>query len=254
MPTQIIKFNRFQEDKIIEYINLSINESIDIKSLWYKTIDKLKNLPEESKKRILKNLIASIMAFSSPVIVEDLIRNSEPEIKNMAIGIVNKDTTEWKKGYEFTLSQRGWDHIKDEEKLRTKAYSIGDGMITIGYGHAEPESKSKYKVGDEIAEEEAYELLKIDLKQAADGVRNIFKEWEEKSIDVEINQDMFDALVSIAYNSGIGGLRNSDFIQDIKRGDFEKAGEKIKSFKVSKKFPGLEIRRKKESDMFLASI
>jgi lysozyme len=97
-------------------------------------------------------------------------------------------------------------------------------------------------------------MLKEDLKKTADGVRKIFKEWEQQGINIEINQDMFDALVSIAYNSGIGSLRNSDFIQDIKKGDFKSAGEKIKMFKVSKNFPGLEIRRQKESQMFLASL
>ena len=65
---------------------------------------------------------------------------------------------------------------------------------------------------------------------------------------------MFDALVSIAFNTGVGGLRRSELMQDLKKGDHEVAGEKIKTFRVSKKFPGLYDRREKESQMFLASL
>ena len=135
-----------------------------------------------------------------------------------------------------------------------KAYKIGDGKITVGWGHAEPVGRSKFKVGQEITPGEASELLKMDLTTASDGVRRIFKEWEEKGIDVKINQDMFDALVSICFNTGAGGLRRSDMIQHIKSGDYEEAGEKIKTLSVSKKFPGLANRREKESKMFLASL
>jgi lysozyme len=135
-----------------------------------------------------------------------------------------------------------------------KAYKLGDGKITVGWGHAESVRKSKFKVGQKITTSDADELLKMDLTNASDGVRKIFREWEEKGLDVKINQDMFDALVSISFNTGIGGLRKSMMIQDIKKGKFEEAGEKIKTLNVSKKFPGLQDRREKESEMFLASL
>jgi lysozyme len=251
-------YNSFYEESIIRYIDESINESFSVSKIWNDTISKIKNLSLDSKKRILKHLIASMLTISTPFIINSIIQNSntDEQTKSVAVEVLddNIDSTGWKKGYEFTLSQNGWNHIKDEEKLRLRAYSIGDGMITIGWGHAEPVSDSQFKVGDRITKELAYSMLKEDLKKTADGVRKIFKEWEQQGINIEINQDMFDALVSIAYNSGIGSLRNSDFIQDIKKGDFKSAGEKIKMFKVSKNFPGLEIRRQKESQMFLASL
>ena len=174
---------------------------------------------------------------------------------------IKVEESKWKKGYEFTFSQKGWNHIKMEEgnprhpgEPVLKAYKIGDGKITVGWGHAEPVRKSKFKVGQKITTSDADELLKMDLTNASDGVRRIFKDWEEKGLDVKINQDMFDALVSIAFNTGINGLRKSMMIQDIKKGKFEEAGEKIKTFNVSKKFPGLHDRREKESEMFLASL
>jgi GH24 family phage-related lysozyme (muramidase) len=65
---------------------------------------------------------------------------------------------------------------------------------------------------------------------------------------------MFDALVSMAYNAGVGGLRRSDVVDKLKSGEYEQAGDSILSFKTSKKFPGLAKRRQKESEMFLASL
>jgi GH24 family phage-related lysozyme (muramidase) len=65
---------------------------------------------------------------------------------------------------------------------------------------------------------------------------------------------MFDALVSLAYNSGVGGLRRSELMQHLKKGEHKLAGDSIKDFNTNKKFPGLEARREKESEMFLASV
>jgi len=92
------------------------------------------------------------------------------------------------------------------------------------------------------------------LKEAADGVRRMFKDWEKEGVDVTITQSMFDALVSMAFNAGVSGLRNSEVVQHIKRGDYQMAADSIKTFRVSSKFPGLAVRRAKESEMFLSSI
>ena len=127
-------------------------------------------------------------------------------------------------------------------------------MITVGYGHAERIGKTKLRVGQKITQAKADEYLKEDLKEAADGVRRMFKDWEEEGVNVTITQSMFDALVSIAFNTGVGGLRRSELVQHIKRGDYQMAADSIKTFRVSSKFPGLAVRRAKESEMFLASI
>ena len=259
---------------IINYIDYSINEGADIKSIWDKAVDKIKNLSEEAKRKVIRYVLVSLLAFNTVANVYNLVKgsNADSETKEIATSILSEkdvakedsiklEDAKWKKGYEFTLSQKGWDHIRMEEgdprhpgEPVLKAYKIGDGKITVGWGHAEPVGRSKFKVGQEITHGEASELLKMDLTTASDGVRRIFKEWEEKGINVKINQDMFDALVSICFNTGIGGLRRSDMIQNIKSGDYEEAGEKIKTLSVSKKFPGLANRREKESKMFLASL
>ena len=276
---KIIKaYNSFNEEKIvndiINYIDYSINEGVDIKSIWSKAVDKIKNLSADAKRKVIKHVIVSLLVFNTVTNVYNLVKgsNADPETKEIAASILSEkdvakadsiklEQDKWKKGYEFTLSQKGWDHIKESEgdpknpgEPVLKAYKLGDGKITIGWGHAESTRKSKFKPGQKITYGEASELLKMDLTTASDGVRRIFKDWEQKGIDVKINQDMFDAMVSIAFNAGIGSLRKSDMIQHIKSGDYEEAGEKIKTLNVSKKFPGLATRRDKESKMFLASL
>lgn len=152
---------------------------------------------------------------------------------------------------ELSISQQAVDSIKHHEKLRLVGYSIGDGKITIGYGHAEPTNKSKFKIGQKISEKKAEELLKLDLKTAEDGVKRMFRQWKEDGVDLKITQGMYDAMVSIAFNAGVRGLRNSDFIDEVKRGNFIEAAELIPSTRNSGKFPGLNTRRSTEKELYL---
>ena len=257
----ISTFNTYNEElkvqQIIEYIDYSINESIDIKSIWDNILRKIEGLSKKAKRKIIKHAIGSLLVLSTVTNVIQIINSSstDSETKQIATEVCDEKEEKYKKGYDWKLSQDGWNHIKNEEKCKLKAYAIGDGMITVGYGHAEKFSKSKIRVGEKISQEQADKFLEKDLKEAADGVRKMFKDWEEEdNVVVPITQSMFDALVSIAFNAGVGGLRRSDVVKHLKKGDYSSTGDSIKKFKVSKKFPGLAVRRDKESKMFLASI
>lgn len=251
-------FERYNEElkvkQIIEYIDYSINESVDIKSIWNNVLEKIKGLSKSSKRRIIKYAIGSLLAFNTITNVVQIINNSktDDETKQVAVEVVQE--SQFKNAKELTLSDEGWNHIKNEEKLKLKAYQIGDGMITVGYGHAERVGDSKYKLGQEISKEEAESLLKQDLKVAADGVRRMFRDWESQGVVVPVTQSMFDSLVSLAFNSGVSGLRNSKVADNLKKSEYKAAGDSIKEFRISKKFPGLVKRREKESEMFLASL
>jgi len=76
-------------------------------------------------------------------------------------------------------------------------------------------------------------------------------EWEEQGIKPELTQGMYNTLVSMAYNMG-PGIRTKDFLQSIKKGDFETARELIlqTSSSLFDDFPGLQTRREKEAKMF----
>jgi lysozyme len=256
----IYNFKQYNEDlivsQIIEYIDYSINESADVKSIWNNVLEKIKGLSKSAKRKIIKYAIGSLLVFNTVTNVIQIINdsNATPEDKQIAIEMCEEKEEKYKAGYDFTLSQSGWDHIKAEESCRLTAYKIGDGMITVGYGHAERIGKTKLRVGQKITQAKADEYLKEDLKEAADGVRRMFKDWESEGVNVDITQSMFDALVSMAFNAGVGGLRNSEVVQHLKKGDYKMAADSIKTFRINPKFPGLATRREKESEMFLASI
>ena len=71
---------------------------------------------------------------------------------------------------------------------------------------------------------------------------------------------MYDTLLSLSYNGGSSGLRRSDVIALLKSigvldtNDYKKAAEKIKTYRVSSKFPGLKKRREKEYQNFIIGL
>jgi GH24 family phage-related lysozyme (muramidase) len=112
--------------------------------------------------------------------------------------------------------------------------------------------KSKYRVGQEISREEAQKLLVDDVNNAANGLHRLFNKWKTEGINVKINQNQYDVLVSMALNMGVNGLRGSNIIKELKRGNHQKAGDLIKKQNLDSKFTGLKNRRERESDMFLS--
>ena len=269
MEKGILRYNDFLMEEHFRYIDsLTLNESIgdDISGYLRKVFQRIKNLSIEKKKTLLIYALTSLLMFSNSSAILRVI-NTDNFIKSELVSSpelnkVVKDKLEdspFKDATKLKLSQDGWDQIKAEEgdpknpgEPVLKAYKLGDGRITVGWGHAEPVKKSHYKKGQVITREEAKKLLKEDVTMAADGVRRIFKEWEDKGIHRKVTQDQFDALVSIAFNIGISGLRQSDVIQHIKKGDYKTAGESIKKQSLSKKFTGLKSRRERESNLFLS--
>tara|TARA_R110000787_G_scaffold206233_2_gene316490 strand:+ start:861 stop:1424 length:564 start_codon:yes stop_codon:yes gene_type:complete len=170
------------------------------------------------------------------------------------------DTTQFKKASEFVASQWYWDHIREEEGLRCKAYkNKGEKNFTIGYGHSSEDVKEGDVLGDgKNCKGEADDLLYQDSTEHADKLRKIFtEEWESQEIYLSITQGMFDALLSLSYNGGAGGLRRSDVLAILKtigddKGVYKSAAETIKTYRVS--MPGHKVRREKEYERFIEGL
>lgn len=126
---------------------------------------------------------------------------------------------------------------------------MGDGKITIGYGHAEPKTVANFKIGDEISENDAAKLFCLDVKEAEDGVRRLFKIWEEQGLDVRVSQHMWDSMVSMAFNMGVNGFRGSEIVQYLKQQNYFQAANKIPDTRIENadEFPGLIQRRELEA-------
>lgn len=164
-------------------------------------------------------------------------------------GLINESNTRGD-GSVMRVSQNFWDWIKYHEGSAKykgepvlKTYTDSVGVNTIGYGHT-----GRYAVpGKKITKDTALNLLYSDTKEAGDCVRRFLTSW--KSSDkpgYKLTQNEFDSLVSLVYNSGCNGVRQSEFIQKLKKGDYDGAATGIKSYKSS----GLENRRYSEYEMF----
>jgi GH24 family phage-related lysozyme (muramidase) len=151
-------------------------------------------------------------------------------------------------------SPEGMVFIKDHEKLRLDAYTIGDGMITVGWGHAEPQESSQWKEGQTISEAQAAKLFGEDIKTIEIGIRDLFRLWKSRGLDIKISQNMWDSMVSMAFNMGVDGLRGSEMILSLRDKDYLQAADSILTANVDPKFPGLEPRREEERELFLKGL
>lgn len=137
-------------------------------------------------------------------------------------------------------SQHGIDLIKQFEGCRLSAYLDAVGIPTIGYGHI-----VGVKMGDKITQAQAEQLLKNDLVKYENGVNALTR--------YQFNQNEFDALVSFAYNLGVGNLSKLTAGQTRNKGQiadamllYNKAGGQVLS--------GLTKRRKKERELFCTPV
>jgi len=101
-----------------------------------------------------------------------------------------------KNGNPQSVGAAGLAMIEEFEGLELTGYVLGDGMCTIGYGHAVPISE-KPKAECEawnITQAEAEAFLKEDTERFANKLNEYF--------DRPFTQNQFDALVSFSYNVG----------------------------------------------------
>jgi len=131
-------------------------------------------------------------------------------------------------------SSNGINLIKQFEGCRLTAYKCPAGVWTIGYGHT-----AGVRQGQVITQSQADSYLVQDLK--------IYENHVNK-LDLNLNQNQFDALVSFCYNCGPGNL------QKLVKGRtltqiadalllYNKGGGVV--------LRGLERRRKAERELFL---
>ncbi|MEM1380956.1 MAG: glycoside hydrolase family protein [Pseudomonadota bacterium] len=143
------------------------------------------------------------------------------------------------------ISQRGLDLIKFFEGLKLEAYQDVVGIWTIGYGHTSEAGPPEVIPGMEITEQEAEDILRNDVQP--------FERAVEAAVKVSINQNMFDALVSITFNIGPGAMRRSTFMRRLNNKDYIGAADALLMWNKAggQVWRGLQIRRERERALFL---
>ena len=126
------------------------------------------------------------------------------------------------------------------EGLRWTAYRDAAGVLTIGYGHTGKDVRE----GDRISPFWAKELLVKDVAAVERAV---------SELGVTRTPGQLDALVSLAFNIGIGRLKGSTLLKVIRKGGSKQQIKK--EFKRwvyagGKRLKGLELRREWEARRF----
>jgi len=91
--------------------------------------------------------------------------------------------------------------IRKYEGCRLKAYQCSAKVATIGWGSTFYEDGSKVQMGDTITQERADRLFVILLDQFAAQLRPLVRQ--------DLNDNQFGALLSFAYNAGVGAFTRS---------------------------------------------
>jgi lysozyme len=144
------------------------------------------------------------------------------------------------------LDENGYKLIQGFEGLSLVPYLCSAKVPTIGYGATFYPSGKKVTMQDSPI---SLATAKWMLKEIADK----FATDVDKMIKANINQNQFNAIVSIAYNIGLAGLAKSSLLKKVNanpsdatiRNSFlvwNKAGGKINN--------GLTKRRTKEANLY----
>lgn len=138
-------------------------------------------------------------------------------------------------------SDNGLRLIKNYESLRLQAYRCPAGVVTIGYGHTRTA-----RLGQTITEPQADALLRQDI---ADAERTVNRTAATRSL----NQNQFDALVSLVFNIGAGNYDGSTLRAKVITNPADPAirAEFAKWVNAGgKRLAGLVKRRAAEADLY----
>ena len=146
------------------------------------------------------------------------------------------------------LDENGYKLLQEFEGLSLVPYKCSAGVATIGYGATFYPSLKKVTMQDPPI---SLATAKWMLKEISDK----FAVDVDKMIKANINQNQFNAIVSLSYNIGLAGLAKSSLLKKVNanpsdptiRNSFliwNKAGGLVNN--------GLTKRRTKEANLYFA--
>lgn len=143
-------------------------------------------------------------------------------------------------------SDVGIELIKEFEGFSSRPYLCPAGVPTIGYGSTRYPDSTRVQMTDKsISETEATRILADTLIDYETGVL--------KCVEVDLNQNEFDALVSFSYNLGIPNLKRSTLLKKLNDEDRDGAADEFMKWTRAngQVLPGLVKRREAERKLFL---
>jgi lysozyme len=144
-------------------------------------------------------------------------------------------------GCTMKINDKGKALVKRFEGLRLEAYKCPANVWTIGYGSTGPHVKRDMA----ITPGEAERLLDKDLERFEVGV-------EAMLCGVPTSEDEYSAMVSLAFNIGLGAFATSTLLKRHKAGNKVGAAKSFLSwiYAAKKPLPGLIRRREAEKALY----
>ena len=142
------------------------------------------------------------------------------------------------------MTDAGYALIREWEGFRANAYRDATGIWTIGYGHTTAAGPPKVSDGQVISRDEAETIFRRDVGVVAEGVR--------QAVTQELTDAQFSALVSFAYNVGLGNFRASSVLKVVNAGKFADVPQRLQLWIKAggRTLPGLIKRRAAEAALF----
>lgn len=143
-------------------------------------------------------------------------------------------------------SQKGIDFISKEEGMILHPYLDSVKKPTIGIGSTYWEDGRPVSMSDKpITKDRAFELFRNTLKR--------YESQINKSITRPINQNQFDALVSLCYNIGTNGFSGSTVVKKVNLNPCDPDIRNwFEAWKNAGGKPILLSRRKREANLYFS--
>jgi lysozyme len=142
------------------------------------------------------------------------------------------------------VNELGLALIQKFEGFRARAYRDAVGVWTIGFGHTSMAGAPQVKEGLVVDRNRAAVILAKDVAMFAEGVAS--------AITTELNDNQFSALVSFAYNVGLGNFKKSSVRTAVNANDFAAVPRRLALWTKAggRVLPGLVKRRAAEAELF----
>ncbi len=128
------------------------------------------------------------------------------------------------------MSENGQKKLADWEGFKLRAYHDAAGKLTIGVGHLLTRSELssgkiwiqgeavRYAAG--LSDRQVLALLGQDLKGAENAVN--------EGVEVELQQNQFDTLVSFCFNVGATAFKNSTLLRRLNQGGYDEVPAQLR--------------------------
>lgn len=142
------------------------------------------------------------------------------------------------------LNAAGIKLIQDFEGLMLEAYRCSAGVLTIGYGHTSAAGEPFVTPDMKITQAEADAIFRRDVQKYCDGVRGV--------LQVEVSENQFSAMVSLAYNIGVEAFATSSVLRFTNERRFDEAAASFALWNkaAGQVLRGLVRRRAAEAELY----